>query len=173
MILKVLGCLIIISSCTYLGFKYAASFQKRVSELDNLTSAIVELKNHIEYTHTSLPEAFLNISINSKEPVASIFNDISDFLFKNKVDSVNDAFLLAFDKNKSKLHLKNNDIDILLDLSKTLGEWNLEGHRNIFEMTISKMKSNTKEAKEQAVKNIKMYRYLGFSLGAMLVIVLI
>lgn len=173
MMIKVLGCLIIISSSTYLGFKYASSYEKRVSELEALTSAIVELKNHIEYTHTSLPEAFLNISFKAKEPVLSIFSCISDCLYKNKVNSVNEAFILALEENKNSLHLKITDIDILLDLSKTLGEWNVEGHKNIFEMTISKMKNNTKEAKELASKNIKMYRYLGFSLGAMLVIVLI
>ncbi len=74
---------------------------------------------------------------------------------------------------KSKLYLNSDDINVILDLSKTLGESDIQGQNSIFSLTISNLKKQIKISEEFMNKNIKMYRYLGFSFGAMLVIALI
>ena len=173
MVFKIVGSLLVLCSSTYIGFKFANSYMKRVKELDGLTSLMVELKNHIEYTHTSLPEAFLKVSLNAKKPYSDIFNEISECLYKNKVDRVYDAFKIAFNKEKYNMNLKDKDIEILMEFSKTLGSWDVEGHKNVFDLATNKLKKRVIEAEEAANKNVKMYKYLGFSIGAMIVIVLI
>ena len=59
-------------------------------------------------------------------------------------------------------------MNVILDLTKTLGESDIQGQSSIFSLTISNLKKQIKISEEFMNKNIKMYRYLGFSFGAML-----
>ncbi len=70
--------------------------------------------------------------------------------------------------------LEEEDINIILDLSKNLGQWDPKGgHEDIMELTLYNLKKQSNRAEEIMIKNTKMYRYLGFSIGAVLVIIFI
>jgi stage III sporulation protein AB len=60
-----------------------------------------------------------------------------------------------------------------LDLAKSLGESDIDGQVNIFLFTINNLKKVISDAEISMKKNVKMFRYLGFSIGAMIVIMLI
>jgi stage III sporulation protein AB len=171
--IKILGCLLILAASTIGGFVYAESFKKRVSQLNELERALDQLQSEIEYTYTPLPEALNSVAEKSEEPVKSIFKKASELLFSNEAESVHDAFKRCLKDSSGQLHINNDDINIVLDLSKSLGESDIEGHKKIFLLAKNNLKKRISIAEDAMYKNVKMYRYLGFSLGAMLVIVLI
>jgi stage III sporulation protein AB len=170
--LKLIGSSLVIVASTIGGIIYAQSYVYRVRELNEVQRCICELENEIVYTHTPLPEALINISNRSKKPISEIFRKISMELSSNNHDSVYEAFRDIFEKSKN-IYLKTDDINIVLDLAKSLGESDIDGQVNIFLFTINNLKKAISDAEISMKKNVKMFRYLGFSIGAMIVIMLI
>lgn len=171
--LFILGYLLIIFSTTTAGFIVGENYKKRVTQLNEVQRIVYELRNDIVYTYTPLPEAFEKISKNSIFPIKDILTDISINLMQNQVNSVYEAFVNTFRKNKEYLCMKKEDINIILDFSKTLGQSDLEGEKRVFNLTLDNLKKQIEKAEQLMDKNVKMYRYLGFSIGAMIVILLI
>jgi len=172
-VLKVIGCILILCASTTAGFLYSDNFRKRVSQLNELQRCLHQLRNEILYTYTPLTESFLNVSIKSKYPIRYIFESASNSLTTNKANNVYEAMKVAIDSNINDFNIKKEDIDILLDLSKSLGESDIEGQKSVFNLTIDNFKKQISEADEIMKKNVKLFRYLGFTMGAMLVILIV
>lgn len=171
--LRILGSILVILSTTILGFIYSDSFKKRVSQLNEFQRSINQLENEITYTHEPLPDTFKNISERSSFPINSIFKDISGSLLEGKYDNVYEAFNASFDKYRNQIDLKKDDINIIIDLSKSLGESDIEGQKKLFAMINENLKKQIAAAEESMKKNVKIYRYLGFGIGSVMVIILI
>ncbi len=171
--LKLVGCVLILSASTISGFLYADSFKKRVDQLNEMQRCLYQLQNEILFTYTPLTEAFFNVSNKSKGPIKNVFENASDLLISNKADSVYDAISHSLESSKEELNLKKEDADILLDLSKSLGESDVSGQKSVFNLTIENIKKQINIAEDSMRKNIKLYRYLGFTIGAMLVIMVV
>lgn len=171
--IKLISCFIILAASTLGGFVYAEGFRKRVKHLNEFERALSQLQNEIEYTYTPLPEAFESVAEKSNSPVKEIFLKVSKLLYGNKVESVYEAFEMCLIHETNTLNLNKDDINVILDLSKSLGESDLEGHKKIFSLLKTNLKKRIDIAEEAMYKNLKLYRYLGFSIGAMVVIVLL
>ncbi|NFV11889.1 stage III sporulation protein SpoAB [Clostridium sporogenes] len=170
---KILGSLLIFAGSLYWGITTANKFKYRRDELLELERCVSELKNEITYTYTSIPDILMNISLKSKKPISTLFEKISNMLYKNQVNSIYEAFTKVFSEEKNNMALEEEDINIILDLSKNLGQWDPKGHEDIMELTLYNLKKQSNRADEIMIKNMKMYRYLGFSIGAVLVIIFI
>jgi stage III sporulation protein AB len=171
--IKLIGCVVIIGASSMSGFIYSEKLNYRVYQLNEIHRAIHQLQNEITYVHALLPDAFKSIAHKSKEPIKELFNRTSELLVNNEHENVYEAMISAINSMKNKLFLNADDINVILDLSKTLGESDIEGQNSIFILTIENLKKQIVISEEFMNKNIKMYRYLGFSFGAMLVIALI
>ncbi|MBL4937916.1 stage III sporulation protein SpoAB [Clostridium sp. YIM B02515] len=171
--IKEMGCLIIVAASTIAGFMYSEKFKKRVKQLNEFERAINQLQDEIEYTHTHLPEAFNNIAEKSENPINKVFSKVSKLLYEGEAESVYDAFEKSIKDKKFELNLDEDDINVILDLSKTLGDSDIDGHKRMFSLVRNNLKKRISIAEISMSKNVKMYRYLGFTIGAMLVIVLI
>lgn len=171
--IRIISCFIILAASTLGGFVYAEGFKKRVKHLNEFERALSQLQNEIEYTHTPLPEAFESVAEKSKSPIKEIFLRVSKLLYGNEVDSVYEAFEESLLNEINTVNLNGEDINVILDLSKSLGESDIEGHRKIFSLLKTNLKKRINIAEDLMNKNLKLYRYLGFSIGAMVVIVLL
>lgn len=165
-----LGIIIFLSSL--IGYLYGEGFRQRLIQLKELKRALIDFENDISYTYTPLPESIENIAIKSKSPIKELFNEISLKLKNNQVENVYMAFKESINEHKKKMNLKPKDFEILLDLSKSLGETNISGQVKIFNLAKEKLNMELKIAEEECNKNTKVYRYLGVSLGAMIAIFL-
>ena len=171
--IKVIGCAVILGASSIAGYIYSERLKYRVSQLNEIQRAVYQLQNEIKYVHALLPDAFKSVASKSREPIKELFNRTSELLTDNNYENVYEAMNSAINLIKGKLNLTFDDINVILDLSKSLGESDIEGQNNIFALTIENLKKQIKISEEFMKKNVKMYRYLGFSFGAMLVIVLI
>lgn len=172
MYLKIIGCGLILMCSSLIGYLYSENLKKRVLQLREIEQAFFQLRSEMVYTHTSLPEIFYNIGTKCSSPIGDIFKEISSLLYENEVDSVNEGFKRVLKEHKEELSLKQSDIDIILNLSKSLGESDIEGQKNILVVTLENLKKQINNAEIAMSKDIKMYRYLGFSFGAILIIMI-
>lgn len=171
--IKIIACAVILGASTIAGFIYSERLKYRVFQLNEVERAIYQLQNEISYVHTLLPDAFKSVADKSKEPIRELFNKTSELLTDNEYENVYEAMKSAMNLMKNKIYLNPDDINVILDLSKSLGESDIDGQNSIFSLTMANIKKQIKISEEFMNKNIKMYRYLGFSFGAMIVIALI
>ncbi|MBU3161379.1 stage III sporulation protein SpoAB [Clostridium frigoris] len=171
--IKIIGCVVIIVASTMAGFIYSERLKYRVFQLKEIQRAVYQLQNEITYVHALLPDAFKSIAEKSKEPINELFNKTSELLTNNEYENVYAAMNSAINLTKEKLYINYDDINVILDLSKTLGESDIKGQNSMFALTIANLKKQIIISEEYMNKNIKMYRYLGFSFGAFIVIALI
>jgi stage III sporulation protein AB len=169
--IKIIGCLLILGASTIAGFVFSESFKRRLKQLNEIERAIGQLENEIEYTYTPLPEALESVAQKSELPISNVFLKASELLNSNNVETVYEAFNICF--KEESVDLNPDDINVVLDLSKSLGNSDIEGHKKIFSLAKGNLKKRIALAEEAKSKNVKMYRYLGFSIGAMIVIVLV
>lgn len=170
--IKIIACAVILGASTAAGFIYSERLKYRVFQLNEIQRAIYQLQNEITYVHALLPDAFKSVAQKSKEPIGELFNKTSELLSDNNYENVYEAMNSAMNLIKSRLYLNSDDINVILDLSKTLGESDIEGQISIFSLTLANLKKQIKISEDYMNKNIRMYRYLGFSFGATIVIVL-
>lgn len=171
--LKIIGCIVILAASSTAGFIYGESFKRRVIELRELQRIIHLLQSEIEYKCNPIPRALKDLSTKTTEPFSIIFKEISELLSKNEVESVYEAFKIIFNSNNHQTSLNKDDINILLDLSKSLGESDVSGQRKMFELSLESIKKQIILAEGLMYKNLKVYRYLGVTLGSMIIIMLI
>ena len=169
---KIFASIIIFLSCSITGFIYGEGLRKRVKALNEIESALYNLENQIMFTYTPLPEAFKHLAIKCSGSEKKFFQDISDLLVSNKVENVYQAFAAALEDNRTLLNIKKEDESILLDLAKTLGESDLEGQKSMFLLAYKNINKEISFAELSLSKNVKMYRGLGISAGAAIVILL-
>ena len=82
--------------------------------------------------------------------------------------------LVNHDKNvRNEFNLEEYDLKLMRDFLRSLGNSGVYGQEALFNMTIEELKIHLEDANEAAKKNIKLYRYIGMCLGAMIVIFLI
>lgn len=171
--LKGLSIIIILLCCSYLGFYYGEIFKKRNKQLDEVLKAILFLNNEVIYNNTPLPEALKYVSLRIEDPIRSITSEVSDKLIMGNTASVYEAFKEEYIKTEKNFNLKEEDINTIKNFLKTLGESGVYGQDKIFNLALENLKMNSLNAKEEAKKNIKMYRSLGFCIGAMIAIFLL
>ncbi|WP_139904269.1 stage III sporulation protein SpoIIIAB [Clostridium thermarum] len=171
--IKIFGAVLIVLASTLLGFIFAENARKRLVQLREIQSALIQLQNEIFFTRTTLPDACDSVAGKSKYPINIIFERVSKQLKSNGSNSVYDAFLSALSEEVEENCLTKEDKEILLDLAKALGESDLDGHKKVFSLSEHNLKTIIQTLEGNVDKNVKMYRFLGFSLGAAVAIILI
>ena len=165
----ILAC-VLFSICSYVGFEYGEAFNKRMSQLREVLKSLLILQNDVLYAATPLPEALDNFSYKVDEPINSFIKGMREKLVSGNAESVYEAAEAEYSVLEKDFSLDSSDIKILSDFFKSLGESGAFGQERIFSLAIEGIKINLSESEEAAKKNVKLYRYLGVCIGAMLTI---
>ncbi|WP_252222676.1 MULTISPECIES: stage III sporulation protein SpoIIIAB [unclassified Clostridium] len=171
--LKLVLIFMLFVTASYIGFLYGETFRKRYIQLKEILKNLIILQNEILYGSTPLPEALSSIQKKTMKPISTLIGNVNEKLCEGEAESVYSAFSSEYALLEEEFYLSNSDKNFLIDFIKSLGESGLYGQEKIFELVIENVRSNLKEAEEESKKNIKVYRYLGICIGAMITIFLI
>jgi stage III sporulation protein AB len=94
-------------------------------------------------------------------------------LKERRFNTIAEAFLEASKSVASELYLEKEEKETFLSFMQSLGSSDIEGQKKNFNLTLRKLEDFEKRAEEVRSKNEKLYRYLGVSLGAFIVIILV
>lgn len=166
------GCIILLG-CGALGMFLADRFKNRVRQLELLQNSMTQLEFDIDFLNITLDESFERMAKNIEGPLKDVFLYISQRLQKSPGSDMQQLWRRAISKYRYDLALKDGDIQIIMDFSKTLGEGNCEKEKNNIKLAAMRLKIALDEAQFEAEKNTKMYRGLGFLAGVFIVIVLL
>ncbi len=167
-----LGLKIIIYSCIFLsssaiGVLISRKYEERVNELKEFKNALNMFKTKIKFTYEPIPEIFEQISSQIESNTGKIFKLASSNM---EVLTAGDAWSLAVDTDI--LSINQEDKNILKNLSKLLGQTDVEGQINQIELTAKFLDEQIVKAEQERIKCEKMYRTLGMVIGLAIVIIL-
>ena len=151
-----------------IGYFISKKYSNRVTELKQLQIALDILENKIKFTYEPLKDIFQQMDNMMDGNIANVFKEISKNLQK---DNVEISFFKALEKIKT--NLLEEDVAILINLSKSLGKTDKEGQVSQIELADTFIKSQIKKAEKEEEKNSKLYKTLGVTVGLAFVIILI
>ncbi|HHV26227.1 MAG TPA: stage III sporulation protein AB [Tissierellia bacterium] len=172
-ILKIIGCTLIVLSSSLIGYIYGKSYKERLENLIYLENCIKILETEIMYGANPLPEALKNVYKKGNKKVSFIFDRISQALKEHKSGEVLECFLMVSDTMKKNLNFKKEDVEVFTNLGRTIGSSNRKDQEKSFKLILAQIKALQKEARLEKEKNEKMFKNLGFLSGLAIVIILL
>lgn len=173
MLLKLFGAMMIILASNCFGFKKAAKYKLRPQQIRQLINCLASLKAYINYKVMPLPEALKACTKEISGPVRELFLTAASELEKNSWMLPEEAFKVAVTALNEELMLINSEKEILEFFAANIGQVDLKEQQHVFEVVEVELKAIEKQAVNDSIKNVNMYRYLGLCGGLALVIILL
>lgn len=173
MILKGVGCSLILVAATAGGYVMASKFSGRVKHLRQFIEGLHMLESDILFTSTPLPEALQKVAERQDEPASQVFSIASQIISSCMGFTAGEAWSIALDDTSHLLYLTGEDIDILKNFGNTLGATDKENQKKHFRLATVQLESQLRKAEEDRQKHERMYKNLGFLFGATLILLLI
>ncbi len=172
MLVKGLGCILVLFACTAFAVNHSRGFASRVRELESLQGLTDLLEGEVCYALNPLAVAFANIS-RGKQGTARIFSTAASILEKRTGQSAGEAFRLSLRQEKATLHLSREDYTALEAFADGLGMCDLQTQQNSIQMLKKRLELQTAEARENCKKYRKLYNCLGVLAGVFIILILI
>lgn len=166
-IFKYIILFIILLSSSLIGKFLSKKYVYRLQELEEMKNALNFFKTKAKFTYEPIPTIFEEISKNTTQNISSIFNSAKE---KMQTVTANIAWEEALEETNT--NLKKEDKQVLKNLSKLLGQTDLEGQTSQIEITQVFLENQIKQAREERQKNEKLYSRLGTIIGLTIVIIL-
>ncbi|MCL6639311.1 MAG: stage III sporulation protein AB [Firmicutes bacterium] len=171
--LKVIGAALLILACGSLGLGRAAAYRRRPAELRAIRSALTMLETEIVYGATALPEAFARVSRRCDRAVAPLFQAAAEELEAMSGLTAAEAWDRALRFYYPATSLAPQDLAPLRDLGASLGVSDREDQRRHLRLAVEQLGAGGAAAELEAAKNEKIWSYMGFLGGLMIVLLLI
>lgn len=167
-----LGVKIIIYSFIFLtssgiGILISKKYEDRVNELKEFKNALNMFKTKVKFTYEPIPEIFEEISRNINSKPGKIFKLAS---INMKLVTAGQAWNMAVDTDM--LSINEEDRNVLKNLSKLLGQTDIDGQISQIDLTNSFLDEQIKKAEKERLKCEKLYRTMGMIVGLAIVIIL-
>ena len=168
LVFKIFLLILIITSSSYLGILFSKKYANREKEIKQMKTALNMFATKIKYTYEPIPSLFMEIANKIGGNIGNIFS-LSDTIMKET--SAGEAWEKALEEVKH--NLSKEDIIVLKNLSKLLGQTDIEGQISQIEVVNQFLTTQLENANEERRKNEKMYRTLGIVTGLTIAIILI
>ena len=160
--------ILVFISSSLIGRLISKKYIDRVEELKEIKNALNIFKSKIKFTYEPLQEIFKQISNMVNKNIGNIFKNAKDIM-KEKTAAI--AWEEAVEN--SNTNLKEEDLQVLKNLSKLLGISDIDGQISQIDVTESFIERQLREAEQEKQKNVKLYKMLGNTIGLAIVIILI
>lgn len=149
----------------------AQGFADRLKDLEDLKNMIKILETEMSYKKDPLPNAFARIATYKDNRAMDLLWDCSQSMKDNT--AFHHCWEQAVDQTYDASYLNQEDLLILKDMGLQLGKSDIQGQSAMFSLANVKLDEQIKNAEEEKKTKGKMYKSLGFSIGAVVAIILI
>ena len=167
-IIKYMSLIMVLAISFFIGYLISKKYSNRVNELKEMQIALDILENKIKFTYEPLKDIFKEMKRMLKGNISELFSNISKRLEECCVEK---AFIEAI--KEVKTNLLEEDLEVLKNLSKTLGKTEKDGQVSQIELAKTFIESQIKKAEKEEEKNSKLYKTLGATIGLALIIILV
>lgn len=167
--IKIFGALLVVLSCSGVGFYIAQSFVNRTKEIRQLQNIISYMETEIIYGHTPLLNIIQNITTREKGTINSIFIALNKELNQN-AKSFALCWQEAFEEKGNKTSLRPSELRIMQQLGSILGQSDRESQQKHLRIAFTHLQKEEQDAHELQKKYEKLSRTLGVLTGILFVI---
>lgn len=169
--MRLVGTALIIFSCGMMGLIVASSYGKRVYNLRQLISFMQLLESEINFARTTLPEI---IAIQKSEYIGAVGKFIS--ILDNALNKENGApFGKVWEQGVLELGEEGFPTQVLNDmqeLGRVLGVSDVSEQTKYLKSLLIRLEQALQDAKEEQEKHTRLWQYMGFSSGLLIVLLL-
>ena len=173
MLFKIVGSLVVVLSCSFLGFILSRDCSRRPQQLRELQTLLQMFENQINYLSDVLIEAFTRVSRVGNSETGLIFGRAAEILGNEGAQSAASAWEQAVRQCIRRTALNREDEEVLIGFGKMLGSTDMDGQIKNIRLTMEALRMQEKKAEESRSKNETMYKSLGILGGIAVVIVLL
>lgn len=167
--MKLFGAICIFIFFSLLGIFKGEKEKEQLAECEAFAEVFIYIKNQVNYFLT---------------PTKKIYNDISNGLLEksgflpslrsHENDEVYcDVWRISFESTKKALHLSEKQEVIIIGFGENIGKTSDMIQMNSFDYYIAELDGEISKLKKETVKNVKLYRTLGMTAGALAAILII
>lgn len=168
---KAVLCIIIFLCSGGLGMLKAMTFSSRLQDLQDLKEMLQILETEISYRKDPLGKAFARIAEYKENRAMELLRLCSQKMKQNQ--EFRTCWEAAIAQVYSESALTSEDLLILKDMGLQMGKSSIDGQASMFVLVNLKLDRQIKQAREEKWTRGRMYRSLGFAIGAVIAIVLI
>lgn len=171
--IKIIGSLLIILSSGLLGIIMSRKYSIRPKELKKLRFSLQMLETEIVYGATPIPYACYNVGCKSDTPWNNFFLAVSENLLKRRFFSMEEAWDQAMHDSLSNSYMNKMDKELLESFGRVIGKSDIDDQKKLFKLFYTQLEHHEKAAEDERRNNEKMYKSMGFLLGAAILIILV
>lgn len=169
--MRLLGAMLIILASGAAGMLVAKNFAERPRILRALQSALQMLETEINYGRTTLPEACLRVAESHDATVSLFFTVFAQELTAGTGHSGQEAWRKAL-QTLADEGLQSGDLDRLQTLGAVIGQSDADDQVKHLRLVHKQLEQALHQAEEEREKNVRLWNYLGFCFGALVVLLL-
>ncbi len=167
---KILGALLIVAGCGWVGFAMAASVRQEKAALQQLLQVLEFMKNELAFRLPPLPELCTAAAAQSSGVIAAVLNELAAQLDKQLCDRAEAAMEAVLDQTaKLSVRVRQN----LRRLGTSLGRFDLQGQLSSLEAAAEICRQDLEAIQSHEEERVRSCRTLGLCAGAALAILLI
>jgi len=172
-ILKIVGCIMVIASCTAIGFYFSSEMRQRIYDLKELRKLIGLLRGDIRYAATPLPEAIAVLNRRHN----GCFHDFLDYVSRKLNEMSGQTFALIWksgvDEKLVNTSLSRRDKLQLAQLGDNLGYLDKDMQVNTLDLYIAQLEDEIADLSKTVRENAYLYNTLGVMAGIFITIIMI
>ncbi len=169
--IKIIGCVFIISASFYIGIQYVSKLKKRIYGLSQIIEVLNVLKIKLEYEMSNIPRLFKAIAEQDKSDAGKMLECCA--LEMDKGLSLKSAWIISIKSFADTMNLSENDVILLCDFSKSLGDTDVLGQISNIELYIQLLDKNLTQAQKELSDKSRVSLSVSVFFGAIVSILLI
>ena len=170
---RMIGAFCVIGGCGWAGLKIAGIYRRRAELLPRIQNGLNFLETEISYGATPLPLALRRVGEKLDPESAVLFMAASQALDENSGATANEAWEKGIRELGGRIPLTTAEISVLTMFGRNLGNSAREEQLKNIALAREQLGMAEKDAAEARSKSERMWQYLGFCLGGVIVLVLL
>ncbi|RJX18885.1 MAG: stage III sporulation protein AB [Ammonifex sp.] len=170
--LKTVGAAAVLFAGGATGAEIGRLYSRRPREIKALMGALLLLQTQISYVAAPLGEALSVVALRADPKVEAFFSHAAGYLNASCGLTAAEAWDKAVAEVFPDSSLREEDLDVLRDLSAALGNSDREDQALHISLALERLKALAVAAEEDARRFVRLYRFLGFGAGLCLIVLL-
>lgn len=170
---RIIGCILMITGCTAIGFWNAECMRRRLQEMQELKRYVLFMKGEICCRNRTLPETLLELEKKAKGIWKKFFHNTGRSLEKMEEGTLAEIWKKEMTRQLSGSYLKEREKKEWLTLGENLGYLDMEMQLHMLEIFQVHLSESMEEEREEVKSQSKLSRILGIMSGIFLTVLLI
>ena len=162
---------LLVISCGMMGLIIASSYHQRVKNLRQLALFIQLLESEIHFVQTTLPDILKKVGSQFSGPFRRFLQSLKKGLQEGSGDSFADIWIESTGILEA-IGFPSQVVEDLRGFSIVLGSSDVAEQEKHLTLLLKRVEQSLEEAQAERNKQTKLWQYLGFCIGLLLVLLL-